>query len=70
MGDDLFILDVREPHEYQICNTGKLIPPGELPRRLHELDSSQEIVAYCRSGRRSAEAVDFLRKEGFRKRWN
>ena len=67
-GDSLFILDVREPHEYQICNLrGRLIPLGELPRRAHELDSSQEIVAHCRSGKRSAEAVDFLRKAGFRK---
>src|SRR5215510_11494528 len=67
-GDDLFILDVREPHEYQICNLkGQLIPLGELPRRVHELDSSREIVAHCRSGKRSAEAVDFLKKAGFRK---
>ena len=67
-GDDLFILDVREPHEYQICNLkGQLLPLGELPRRVHELDSSREIVVHCRSGKRSAEAVDFLRKAGFRK---
>ena len=67
-GDDLYILDVREPHEYQICNIkGHLLPLGELPRRVHELDSSHEIVAHCRSGKRSAEAVDFLRKAGFRK---
>jgi adenylyltransferase/sulfurtransferase len=67
-GEDLFVLDVREPHEYQICNLrGHLIPLGELPRRVHELDSSREIVAHCRSGKRSAEAVDFLRKAGFRK---
>ena len=67
-GEDLFILDVREPHEYQICNLGgHLIPLGELPRRVHELDSSREIVAHCRSGKRSAVAVDFLRKAGFRK---
>jgi sulfur-carrier protein adenylyltransferase/sulfurtransferase len=64
----LFILDVREPHEYQICNLqGHLIPLGELPRRVHELDSSREIVAHCRSGKRSAEAIDFLRKAGFKK---
>jgi molybdopterin/thiamine biosynthesis adenylyltransferase/rhodanese-related sulfurtransferase len=69
--DDLFILDVREPHEYQICNLhGQLIPLGELPRRVHELDSSREIVVHCRSGKRSAEAVEFLRKAGFRKIWN
>ncbi len=70
-GDDLYILDVREPHEYQICNLdGHLIPLGELPRRVHELDSSREIVAHCRSGKRSADAVQFLQKAGFRKIWN
>jgi sulfur-carrier protein adenylyltransferase/sulfurtransferase len=70
-GDDLYILDVREPHEYQICNIhGNLIPLGELSRRAHELDSSREIVAHCRSGKRSAEAVQFLQKAGFRKIWN
>jgi molybdopterin/thiamine biosynthesis adenylyltransferase/rhodanese-related sulfurtransferase len=70
-GDDLYILDVREPHEYQICNiNGHLIPLGELSRRVHELDSSKEIVAHCRSGKRSADAVEFLRKTGFRKIWN
>jgi adenylyltransferase/sulfurtransferase len=70
-GDDLFILDVRELHEYQICNlNGYLIPLGELSRRVHELDSSREIVAHCRTGKRSNDAVDFLRKAGFRKIWN
>ncbi len=67
-GDDLFVLDVREPHEYQICNLGgHLIPLGELSRRVNELDSSREMVAHCRSGKRSAEAVEFLRSAGFRK---
>jgi sulfur-carrier protein adenylyltransferase/sulfurtransferase len=67
-GDDIYILDVREPHEYQICNlNGHLIPLGELSRRVHELDSSREIVAHCRSGKRSADAVEFLRGAGFRK---
>jgi molybdopterin/thiamine biosynthesis adenylyltransferase/rhodanese-related sulfurtransferase len=67
-GDDIFILDVREPHEVQICQIGGyLIPLGELPRRVHELDTSREIVAHCRSGKRSADAVAFLRQAGFRK---
>jgi adenylyltransferase/sulfurtransferase len=67
-GDDVFILDVREPHEYQICNLGgHLIPLGELPARLNELDSSREIVAHCRSGVRSAQAVTLLRQAGFAK---
>lgn len=67
-GEDVFVLDVREPHEYQICNLhGYLIPLNDLPKRVSELDSSREIVAHCRSGVRSAKAVDFLRKAGFRK---
>jgi adenylyltransferase/sulfurtransferase len=70
-GDDIFILDVREPHEYQICNLqGHLIPLGDLPKRASELDSSREIVAHCRSGKRSADAVQFLQQAGFRKIWN
>src|SRR6184192_2047397 len=67
-GEDIFVLDVREPHEYQICNiNGYLIPLGDLPKRVHELDSSREIVAHCRSGVRSAKAVNFLRQAGFKK---
>jgi sulfur-carrier protein adenylyltransferase/sulfurtransferase len=67
-GEDLFVLDVREPHEYQICNiNGHLIPLGDLPKRVHELDSSREIVAHCRSGVRSAKAVTFLQQAGFKK---
>ena len=67
-GEDLFVLDVREPHEYQICNiSGHLIPLGDLPKRVNELDSSREIVAHCRSGVRSAKAVAFLQQAGFKK---
>ncbi len=67
-GDDIFVLDVREPHEYQICNIGgHLIPLNDLPSRVHELDSSREIVAHCKMGGRSAKAVDFLRQAGFSK---
>jgi sulfur-carrier protein adenylyltransferase/sulfurtransferase len=66
--EDVFVLDVREPHEYQICNiNGHLIPLNDLPKRVHELDSSREIVAHCKMGGRSAKAVDFLRKSGFQK---
>jgi adenylyltransferase/sulfurtransferase len=67
-GEDIFVLDVREPHEYQICNiSGHLIPLGDLPKRVHELDSSREIVVHCKSGARSAKAVDFLRQSGFKR---
>lgn len=67
-GEDLFVLDVREPNEYQIANLGgHLIPLGDLPKRVSELDSSREIVAHCKMGGRSAKAVDFLRQAGFKK---
>ena len=65
---DIFILDVREPHEYQICNLGGyLIPLGDLPKRVSELDSSREIVVHCKMGGRSAKAVSFLKQAGFAK---
>jgi adenylyltransferase/sulfurtransferase len=68
---DVFILDVREPHEYQICNLkGYLIPVGDLPKRVSELDSSREIVAHCKMGGRSAKAVNFLRRAGFTRVYN
>ena len=67
-GDDLLVLDVREPHEYQICNLGgHLIPLNDLPKRVSELDATREIVVHCKLGGRSAKAVDFLRQSGFGK---
>src|SRR5579883_1701539 len=68
-GDDFVLIDVREPHEWQICHItqAKLIPLGELPKRIHELDSATEIVTHCKSGMRSAKAVDFLKQAGFKK---
>ncbi len=66
--DDIFVLDVREPHEYEICNLGGyLIPLGEIPSRMHELDSSKEIVVHCHTGRRSQRALELLREAGFKK---
>jgi len=68
-GERFTLIDVREPHEYQICRIpgSTLIPLGELPARVHELNSADRIVAHCKSGVRSAKAVDFLRQAGFRK---
>jgi molybdopterin/thiamine biosynthesis adenylyltransferase/rhodanese-related sulfurtransferase/molybdopterin converting factor small subunit len=68
-GDNFLLIDVREPHEYQICKIpgAKLIPLGDLPKRVNELDSAVEIVAHCKSGVRSGKACDFLRQAGFRK---
>jgi adenylyltransferase/sulfurtransferase len=66
------LIDVREPHEFQICRIpgSTLIPLGEVAKRMHELDSAGEIVVHCRSGQRSARAVEFLMKAGFRKIYN
>jgi adenylyltransferase/sulfurtransferase len=66
-GEDLQLIDVREPQEYQICHIpqARLIPLGELPKRLHELDRSRPIVVHCKTGGRSAKAADLLRQNGF-----
>lgn len=66
-GENFLLLDVREPHEYQICHIpqAKLIPLGELPKRVNELDRNAEIVAQCKSGVRSAKAVALLKESGF-----
>ncbi len=67
--EGFILLDVREPHELQICQMPefKSIPLGQLPSRMHELDTADEIVAVCKVGMRSARAVQFLRQAGFRK---
>jgi adenylyltransferase/sulfurtransferase len=66
-GETPFILDVREPNEYQINRIpgSTLIPLGELPRRYQELPRDREIVAQCKMGGRSAKAMDFLKSVGF-----
>jgi molybdopterin/thiamine biosynthesis adenylyltransferase/rhodanese-related sulfurtransferase/molybdopterin converting factor small subunit len=68
-GDEFTLIDVREPYEYAIAKIpgAKLIPLGTVPERLHELDSSDEIVLHCRSGKRSAEALGILKQAGFKK---
>jgi adenylyltransferase/sulfurtransferase len=67
--DPFVLLDVREPYEYEICRIpgSKLIPVGELPARLSELDTADEIVLQCKSGARSARALHILQEAGFRK---
>ena len=67
-GDAPFLLDVREPDEYEGANLdGVLIPLGQLPSRLDEIASHRddEVVVHCRSGGRSAKAVELLRQNGF-----
>lgn len=70
-GEDLFVLDVREPFEFQIAQIGgKLIPLGELPQRIGELNPEREIVVHCKGGGRSQKAAEFLAKNGFKKLHN
>ena len=66
------LLDVRQLEEFTAIHApdAKLIPLGELPARLGELDASKEIVVYCRTGSRSASAVEFLIEAGFPRVWN
>jgi len=65
-GEDLFILDVREPFEYQIANIGgKLIPQGEVPQRLAEIDRNRQIVVHCKAGGRSQRVAEFLKQSGY-----
>jgi adenylyltransferase/sulfurtransferase len=66
-GEQPFVLDVREPNEYQINRIAgsTLIPLGELPRRYQELPRDREIVTQCKMGGRSAKAMEFLKTVGF-----
>jgi adenylyltransferase/sulfurtransferase len=67
-GEDVLILDVREPYEYQIANIGgKLIPQNDVPQRLAEIDRDREIVVQCRSGQRSQRIAEFLQQSGYQK---
>ena len=63
----LLILDVREKEEYQLCRIpgAKLIPLKEIPKRFTEINTSENIVVYCHSGIRSAQATLFLKKKGY-----
>ena len=66
-GDQIFILDVREPWEYSLAKIegSVLIPLGSLPQSLDKLDRNVEIVAHCHLGMRSADAAGFLLQQGF-----
>jgi molybdopterin/thiamine biosynthesis adenylyltransferase/rhodanese-related sulfurtransferase len=68
-GNHLRLVDVREPHELEISHIegAKLIPLGQLAGRLPELDSAEDIVLFCKSGTRSARALELLLSAGFRK---
>lgn len=63
----IYLLDVREPYEFEICALpgAHLVPLAQLPERLAEIDGSRPIVAYCRTGKRSAQAVTLLHQAGY-----
>ena len=68
---DFRLIDVREAHEVEICSLGgELIPLASLPQRLGEFDPASHIVVHCRSGGRSAKAVNAMRSAGFENAWN
>lgn len=71
-GAEFQLVDVREPHELEISNLegATLIPLGSFAARMHELDSAEDIVLVCKSGTRSARALEMLAGAGFRKIWN
>ena len=69
-GQDILVIDVREEYEYEEANIGaQLIPLGDLPGRIDELDedTSREIVVMCRTGNRSSMAQYLLKEAGFEK---
>jgi adenylyltransferase/sulfurtransferase len=69
-GDDLQIIDVREPHEYEIARIpgARLIPLAQVVERAGEIDEGRETVVHCKGGVRSAKAIEALRRAGFRGR--
>jgi adenylyltransferase/sulfurtransferase len=71
-GERVFILDVRNPEEYEICRIpgSTLLPLPALPQRFRELDAGRETVVHCKSGMRSQKAIAFLRQQGFTKLTN
>ena len=71
-GDKFTLVDVREPYEYAIGHIpgSKLVPLGTVKERLHEFDTSDEIVLQCKSGKRSSEALQIFKQAGFRKLQN
>jgi adenylyltransferase/sulfurtransferase len=64
---DVWLLDVREPREFEIARIpgSTLIPLGELPKRLSEVPTDQDVIVHCKSGVRSAKAVNLLRENGY-----
>jgi adenylyltransferase/sulfurtransferase len=71
-GDDVDLVDVREPHEWDICRIegARLAPLSSFAESLRTMDSARDVVLYCKVGQRSAKAVRQLQAAGFRRVWN
>ncbi len=66
-GENLYVLDVRNPNEFQICRIPGtvLLPLPELPSRFAEVPRNREVIVHCKSGMRSAKAIEFLKSQGY-----
>ena len=62
-GADFQLIDVREPHEYDVSNLGgELIPMGDVPNNVEKIARDKQVILYCRSGRRSADTIAWLER--------
>jgi len=71
-GEDYQLIDVREPYEFEISNLkGQLIPLGQIEEHVDQINSNIKVVVHCRSGVRSAQAIESLEKKfGFKNLYN
>jgi len=69
-GEEVQLVDVRQPDEYAFAKIegAKLVPLGEIIRRMDELDDSKELILQCKAGGRSAQAIEFLTRAGYQGR--
>jgi adenylyltransferase/sulfurtransferase len=70
--EDFQLIDVREPHEYNICNLGgELIPQAQIPNNIDKISKDRKVILQCRSGARSGNMVHWLEKHyGFTNLYN
>ncbi|MEO8473915.1 MAG: rhodanese-like domain-containing protein [Chryseolinea sp.] len=71
-GEDFQLIDVREPHEFDICNLdGELIPQGDIPGNVDKISKDKKVIVHCRSGARSGNMINWLEKnKGFTNLYN
>jgi rhodanese-related sulfurtransferase len=65
-GENLMLVDVREPHEYALCHIegSVLIPMGTIPANLQKLDTDEDVICFCHHGMRSLDVANWLRTQG------